>query len=118
MILTSLFNWVRVAKVVAIAFVCGVVIVANSAPALAFGLPGSAEPSQGTVEMDELYQESKQVAEGQPRGMEEVSKKASEGLNGVQGAANASKMKSSGDSANAETVKEDIADALESALDD
>lgn len=117
MIFTSLFNWVRAAKIAAIAFVCGAVLFMNSSPAFAFGMKGSAEPSEGTAQLDEIYNESKQVTKGQPRGMEEVAGKASAGLNSVQGTADASKMKSAGDSQGAETVKEDVKNAIKSTVD-
>lgn len=115
--MVKLVNWVRAAKVFAIALVCTAVLVANSSPAFAFGMRGSAAPSDGTAQLDETYQEAKDVTESQPRGMEEVASKASQGLNGVQGTADAGKMKSAGDSAGAETVKEDVKDVIESAVD-
>ncbi|MEM1256016.1 MAG: hypothetical protein AAGI69_26560 [Cyanobacteria bacterium P01_H01_bin.21] len=118
MILTSFLNWVRAAKVFAIALVCTAVLVASSSPAFAFGMRGSAEPSEGTAQLDGVYQEAKKVTEGQPRGMEDVTSKASQGLNGVQSTADAEKMKSPGDSTGARTVKGDAKEALESALDD
>ena len=118
MIFTNLLNWVKAAKVFAIALLCTAVLVANSSPAFAFGAKSSAAPSEGMVQLDETYNESKQVTESQPRGMEEVAKKASEGLNGVQGRADVAKMKSPGDSTGAQTVEGDIKDALNSALDD
>ncbi|MEM9976524.1 MAG: hypothetical protein AAF808_02740 [Cyanobacteria bacterium P01_D01_bin.2] len=117
MILTNLINWVRAAKAFAIALVCTAVLVANSSPAFAFGMKGSAAPSDGMAQLDETYQEAKDVTESQPRGTEEVASKAAQGLNGVQGAADTGKMKSPGDSTGAKTVKEDVKDALESAID-
>lgn len=118
MILTNLINWVRAAKVFAIALVCTAVLVANSSPAFAFGIQGSAEPSEGTAQLDKTYQEAKEVAKGQPRGMQEVQSKASSGLNGVQGTADASKMKNASDSTTAQTVEDDVKDAMESTLND
>ena len=114
MVFTNLFNWVRAVRVLAIALVFAVVLFTNSSPALAFGTKTPAEPSEGTAQLDDIYQQAKQVTEGQPRGMEETKGKASQGLNSVQGAANAEKMKSSGDTG-ATTVKDDIKNALESA---
>ena len=117
MVLTSISGWVRAAKALMVAFVCATVLVVNVSPAFAFGIRGSAEPSEGTAVLDDVYQGSKQVTESQPRGMKEVQKKASEGLNGVQGAANTGKMKSPGDSPGAQTVKDDVKDAIDSVTD-
>ena len=117
MILTNLFNWVRAAKVLAIALVCTAMLVVNSSPAFAFGMKNTAELSDGTAQLDETYQEAKQVTESQPRGMEDVVSKATQGLNGVQGNADADRMKSTGDSTEATTVKGDVKEALKSAVD-
>lgn len=118
MALTNVSAWVRAAKIAAIAFVCATAVFVNTAPAFAFGMKTSADPAEGTVQLDGIYEESEQAIKGQPRGMKEVQKKASEGLNGVQGSANTGKMKSSSDSTGASTVKDDVKDALDSVLDD
>lgn len=118
MALTNVSTWVRAAKIAAVAFLCATTLFVNSAPAVAFGMKTSAEPTDGTTQLDRIYEESEQAIKGQPRGMEAVQKKASEGLNGVQGSANAGKMKSPGDSTGASTVKDDVKDALDSVLDD
>ncbi|MEM9803824.1 MAG: hypothetical protein AAF959_00975 [Cyanobacteria bacterium P01_D01_bin.56] len=117
MILTNISDWLRTAKIFTVALVCAAVLVVNSSPAFAFGMRNSAESSQGTAQLDEIYQESKQVTEGQPRGMDEVARKASQGLNSVQGAADTDKMKSSGDSQGATTIKDEAKDILESVID-
>lgn len=118
MILTNLLSWVRAAKAFAVAFVCAAVLIANSSPAFAFGMKSAAEPSSGTAQLDEIYQEAKDVTKSQPRGMDTVTGKASQGLNGVQGTADTDKMKSPGDSPGATTVKSEAKEALKSALDE
>lgn len=117
MALTKFSAWVRAARIAAVAFLCATAIFVNSAPAFAFGMKSSAEPAEGTVQLDGIYEESEQAIKGQPRDTKAV-QKANEGLNGVQGRANAEKMKSPGDSTGASTVKEDAKDALDSVLND
>ena len=117
MVFTNLLNWVRAAKVFAVALLCAVALFINGSPAFAFGTKTPAEPSKGAAQLDNVYQQAKQVTESQPRGMKEVKDKASQGLNGVQGAADADKMKTTGDSSGATTVKDDVKDALGSITD-
>ncbi|MGD1951595.1 MAG: hypothetical protein ACFB14_18410 [Leptolyngbyaceae cyanobacterium] len=115
MVFTSLSRWVRAVKALAVAFICAAALVVNSSPAFAFGMKTPAEPSEGTAQLDEVYQEAKQVTESQPRGMERVQDKATQGLNSVQGSADSDKMKSAGDSSEANTVKGDVKKAMKSA---
>lgn len=121
MILTSVFKMflrrTRFLKMAVLALVGTAVLTLHSAPALAFGIGGSAQPSEGTTQLDNVYEESKEVSNSNPRGMGEVQKKASEGINGVQGAADMNKMKSPGDSPAAQTVKDDVKDAFEAVTD-
>lgn len=117
MISTTLFTWVRAAKIFAVAFVCAASLFVSNAPAFAFGTKTPAAPAEGAAQLDDTYEAAKQTTKGQPRGMGEVQEKASSGLNGVQGTADASKMKSPGDSEGATTVKGQVKDALDSALD-
>jgi hypothetical protein len=66
-----------------------------------FSTPAYAAKSaatKGEVQLNEITAESEKAAESPPMGMEEVIERSNEGINEVQGAADKSKMKQSGNS--------------------
>ncbi|MGB7414595.1 MAG: hypothetical protein WA902_10340 [Thermosynechococcaceae cyanobacterium] len=92
-ILTRLFSFFRLAKLVAVMLVCVLYIGVNTSPALAFG-GTSSKPSDGAAQLDGIYKETKEAAnpDADPKGMKKVQAKAQEGINEVQGRADADKM--------------------------
>jgi len=103
---------------VAIALLCVIVLFANGAPAYAFGSKTSSDPSDGVVQLDDVLDNARDSIYNDSIGMKDVQKKSSKGLNGVQGAADADKMKKPSDSSEVTTVKDDIENVLESIMDD
>lgn len=96
----------------AVAAVLGVaLLLTNVSPALAIGSSPS-DPSDGLTQLDKIEQRSKDVLKNGPRGMEEVQTRAEGGLNGVQGAADRSKMSTPANSQAATSVMDNIKDAL------
>lgn len=63
--------------------------VSNAFPAAAV----TSNPTKGEDQLLQIEKESQKVIQGQPMGLEETQRKANEGFNEVQGAADADKMK-------------------------
>ena len=99
--------------IIAIA-VCAVMVLGTAYPAMAFG-GSSSNSSKGSVEMNDLKETSKEAVRKEPRSAQAVQAKAKEGPNSVQGSANSEKMKNTGNSDNATTIKAQVEDVLEKA---
>ena len=113
---TALVAVKRALKPAAIACVCALVLFSTAAPALAFGNSDS-KASEGLEQLNGIQQKSENAAaSGAKTGANStssVSKDASKGLNGVQGAANKENMISPED-ANGTSVEANVEEALES----
>lgn len=72
-----------------IAFTCAILFFANAFPVAA----ANTDPREGEVGLKSIQAETDTVAKEMPPGLEETQKKAQEGLNEVQGAADKEKMK-------------------------
>ena len=100
----------------AMALVLGIALVAaNVAPALAIG-SSSTSPSEGEANLTAIEQKSKDVLKEGPRGMDKVQARAEGGLNGVQGAADSSKMISPSET-QATTVADKVEALIEGVMD-
>ncbi|NEP20187.1 MAG: hypothetical protein F6J97_25435 [Leptolyngbya sp. SIO4C1] len=107
---------IRSLKGLLIAFICGVLLFANSLPAFAFG-NSSSRPEEGTAQLNQVQEESEAAIKQRPRGLDEIKAKANSGLNAVQGSADASKMKNPATSRSEKSVADQAEDALKSAVD-
>lgn len=102
----------------AIALACALVLFSNATPAFAlFGFGNSdSSPKKGLEQLDSVQDKSEEAISGQidnANDQESVIKNSQEGLNGVQGAANAQNMKNPANSGGATSVEESIKEALE-----
>lgn len=108
MIFTKL---IRSARFLIAAFVASLLFLSSALPALA-AYPNS-NPTQGIKSLNKVEQNSEEAIKSNPRSMEDVQAKASEGINGVQGGADKDKMSTPENSQDATSFKEVVEDALE-----
>lgn len=109
MLFNRISNWFKNSvRVVLTVFVCGSLFLATANPAQA----ATSKPTDGEASLSRIQAEADKVANSNPRGMEEMTKKAEGGLNAVQGSADKDKMISPEDT-DATTVKEKAAGFLE-----
>jgi len=105
MLFNKLNNWLKLSlRAVLTVFVSGLLFISVANPAQA----ATSKPTDGVTNLNEIQAQTDDVARSNPRGIEEVSKEAQKGLNGVQGAENKEKMISK-EEADANTVKEKAA---------
>lgn len=109
-LLRRLVSKLTIVRAVAIALVCAVFLVGTT-PALAAG--SSSSPSKGAAQMNSLQETSEEAVKQEPRDLESTQSKAQEGINSVQGGADADKMYSSSGSRSSESIPRQIEDALE-----
>lgn len=99
-------------RLLVVAFACTMLFLGNALPAAAIGSSPS-NPSKGEEPLDQIFEESKDVTDSQPMSLEETQKKANEGLNEVQGAADRDRMYTPENSQNATSVKDQVQNLLE-----
>ena len=110
MLLKTLNNWLKSSfRLVLTAFVCGLLFISSAYPAQA--TPSKA--TEGEASLNKIQAKTDNVADSNPRGIEEITKEAQKGLNAVQGSADADEMVSPKEASNATTVKERAANFLE-----
>lgn len=93
------------------ASLCLAILFAYALPAAAISSSPS-KPTEGEVSLDKVEQRSKDVLKKGPRGMDAVTSRAKDGLNGVQGGADANKMSRPSNSPQATTAAENIKETL------
>ena len=108
----------RSLKQTTVAVICLVMLFSVSSPAYAFGSKTSSDPSDGVVQLDNILDEARDSINNGSMDMDEVQSKSRGGLNGVQGAADATKMKKPVKSDRVTSVKDDIENALETVMGD
>ena len=109
MLSNKINNWLRSSlRLVLTVFVCGLLFVASAYPAQA----ATSKPTDGEATLNKIQDKTDDVANSNPRGIEEVTKEAQKGLNAVQGSADADEMIDPSE-ANATTVKEKAASFLD-----
>ena len=91
MLFNKLNNWLKLSlRLILTTFICGVLFVASAYPANAV-----TSPKDGETNLNSIQAETDKVGRGlnnNPRGIEETTQKAQEGLNEVQGGADKDKM--------------------------
>lgn len=102
----------KLARFSALIFACGFLILGVASPAIAFGNSNSS-PSEGTAQMNNLQETSKQAVKAEPRSRGEVQNMAKEGPNEVQGSANLRGMNAPKNSQENTTVRKQVEEALE-----
>ncbi|MEL6605236.1 MAG: hypothetical protein AAFP20_18645 [Cyanobacteria bacterium J06614_10] len=110
--LLMLFSAVKPALIAA---ACALVLVANTAPAIAFG-GSQSQPSDGLEQLDNVQKKSEKAlssrAENVMDDTENVIKNSQEGLNGVQGSASKNDMNRPSEVRN-NTIEGNIKETLE-----
>ena len=110
MLLNKLNNWFKSSiRVVLIVLVCGLLFIATVNPVQA---ATTSKTTDGEANLNKIQNKTDEVANSNPRGIEEITEEAQKGTNAVQGGADADKMVSK-DEANATTVKEKAASFLD-----
>lgn len=105
MLLNKFNNWLKSSfKLVLAAFVCGILFISSAYPAQAV----TSSTTEGEASLNKIQDETDKVADSNPRGIDEITKKAQKGTNAVQGGADQDKMVSPKDTS-ATTVKEKAA---------
>ncbi|AFY67149.1 hypothetical protein [Geitlerinema sp. PCC 7407] len=101
---------VKAARVLVLTFVCTLFVFASAAPAF------SSDLRKGEDALKGIQKESEQVLRGNSvsPSLKETQRKANEGINEVQGAADAEKMNRPSNSQGAKTVEESAKNVLES----
>ena len=109
----------RLVRVFAAIVLCVAVLFSATAPAFAAsGMTGSqSSVHKGEAKLDKIYEESEDALRNPPLSLEQVRDKANEGLNEVQGAADAKKMNRPSNSQAASSIEERIENALEKVTD-
>ena len=108
MLLNKLNNWLKSSlRLVLTAFFCGMLLISTAYPAQA----ATSSRTEGEATLNKIQAETDKVADSNPRGIDEITQKAQQGTNAVQGGADADKMVSP-EETNATTVKEKAANFL------
>jgi hypothetical protein len=94
------------------AFVATLLFFTNAFPALAISSSPS-NPRSGEAPINTIFEKSEDVLKAEPRTQDELQSEANEGINEIQGAADADKMSTPGNSQDAVTAKEQVEHALE-----
>jgi hypothetical protein len=104
----------RSLKVLTITFACTLILLSNAFPAMAIEANRS-KPTDKTAQLNTIERKSQKAVDPQ-RGVltgEKATAESNAGLNEVQGAADADKMSTPGNSQDAVTVGDEIKNALE-----
>ncbi|WP_416666516.1 hypothetical protein [Egbenema bharatensis] len=101
-------------RAVLVVFICTLLVVSNAFPAAAIGSSQS-NPTEGDTRLDEIFRKSEEVTKADPLSMEETQRRANEGLNEVQGAADVNQMYRPEDAPQATTGKDQLQNVLERA---
>jgi hypothetical protein len=107
-----LSTWLRPVRVLLAIAVCAMLLISNIQPAAAFGSTKS-NPSEGATQFDKVLDESERFIQSGPPSMEDVQSGSEQGINEVQGNADADKMKRPENSQQATSVEEQVKHALE-----
>jgi hypothetical protein len=112
MLFNKLNNWLKLSlRLILTTFICGLLFISTAYPAQAV----TSSPRDGEANLNRIQNETDKVGKGldnPPRGLEEVTEKAQQGTNAVQGGADADKMVKPEDT-DATTVKEKAANFFE-----
>ncbi|HIK16042.1 MAG TPA: hypothetical protein IGS53_12260 [Leptolyngbyaceae cyanobacterium M33_DOE_097] len=101
-------NILRPVRVLIVAFICTILFVTNSLPALADTY--RSQPTEGEAQLKETYRNSERTLQNPPKDLKEAAKRSNEGLNEVQGDADIDKMEYSEKGV---AIKDKIEKALE-----
>lgn len=111
MLFNKLNDWLKQSvRLVLATFICGLLFFSSVYPAGA----ATSNPTEGEANLNRIQAETDKVGKGDsyPRGIEEVTEKAQQGSNAVQGGADKDKMVKPKET-NATTVKEKAANFLD-----
>ncbi len=104
----------RPIQIFMIAAVCSLVMFSNAVPAFAISSDRSS-PTQGEVQLDDIYEKSEDALRKKMPNMQEVQEESAKGFNEIQGDADLDKMSRPDNSRQATTAKEQAERALKKA---
>ncbi|MBW4625460.1 MAG: hypothetical protein KME49_08140 [Brasilonema octagenarum HA4186-MV1] len=102
----------RPVRFLIVVFTCALLIFSNAFPAAAIGTKQSS-PQKATDQLLETQKETDKATAKPPLGLEETTRKANEGLNEVQGAADLNKMNRPENSQSAVSAEDKVESFLE-----
>ncbi|UBF26321.1 hypothetical protein K9N68_33285 [Kovacikia minuta CCNUW1] len=103
----------RLARFFVGAFLCLMLFVSSTVPAIAAGSSHQSSPTKGEAKLDQTLEKSQEVLKSPPMSLGEVEDRSNKGLNEVQEDADANKMKRPENTNRSTTVQEKIENALE-----
>lgn len=106
-------NQFRPVRFVVAAIACLFLFLSNVSPAAAFG--GKSAPQEGSSQLNAIEREAEKLTDRDPDDLGDVQSKANQGINEVQGSADADKMKNPGNTKGATTVEGQVKNLLEKA---
>jgi len=112
--MTYFYNRIlRPLRFVVVAVACTLLILSNVAPAFAAGTTSPSKPTEGETQLKKVYDESENALNSGLNSIEEVTERAQQGVNEVQGGADLDKMNNPANSQDATTFKDQVKKALE-----
>lgn len=94
-------------------FACALMLFSSAYPAAAMGTSPKASPTEGEASLDKVQSKTDETVVNPPMTLEEVTERSNEGINEVQGAADAQKMKNPANSQQATSFIDEVKDTLE-----
>jgi len=108
----------QTARGIAVAFTCGLLLLANALPAVAISGSSPSAPDKGLPNLENIQENTEEFMTGYNRmpGKKETQKRSAGGLNSVQGSADKDKMLSPEDAKGATTTVENMQKGLDKLL--
>lgn len=110
-LVASFRSILRPMRFVVLAFACALILLSNAFPAAAIESYQS-KPTEATDQLLETQRRTDELTKSAPLGLKETQKRANEGLNEVQGAADIEKMNRPENSQEATSVEEEVSNFL------
>lgn len=111
-IFTVVLSILRPVRFLIVALTCALVFLSSAVPALAIGSYQS-DPKEATTQLLETQKKTDETAKSAPLGLKKVQEESNKGLNEVQGDADINKMKRPENSANVDSVEDNVKNLLE-----
>lgn len=91
--MNNLRSFVRPVRFLLASLICTLLFLTSAIPAEA-GNSHQSKPTDGTVQLDEIFEKTEDVANSDPMSLKQVEKRSNQGINEVQGDADKDKMES------------------------
>lgn len=106
-------SMLRPVRFIIVAFTCALLIFSYAFPAAATIGSTTSNPEDEVTQLTGIQKETDQLSTQAPPGLEETQKRANEGLNEIQGAADIEKMKRPENSGQATSVEDQVKRVLD-----